>query len=82
MITINEWLFIAILVIGVIALIGFFWTKQAGFGKYTTSALLLIIVITISSLLYVTNKIEPETMVNIIFAIFGFAGGLFSGNNK
>ena len=76
--TINEWLMISIFIIGVGALIGFFCTKTKGFGKYTTSALLLILVVTISSLLYVGGKIEDETMANIIFAVFGFAGGLFT----
>ncbi len=79
--TANEWLTIGIFVIGVGTLIGFFVTKTPGFGKYTTSALLLILVVTISALLYAGGKIEGETMANIIFAVFGFAGGLFTGKN-
>lgn len=79
--TMNEWLMVGIFIIGVGSLIGFFVTKTPGFGKYTTSALLLILVVTISALLYVGGKIEGETMANIIFAVFGFAGGLFTGKN-
>jgi hypothetical protein len=79
--TINEWLMVGIFIIGAGSLIGFFITKTPGFGKYTTSALLLILVVTISALLYVGGKIEGETMANIIFAVFGFAGGLFTGKN-
>lgn len=80
--TINEWLMVGIFVIGAGALLGFFMTKTEGFGKYTTSALLLILVVTLSALLYVGGKIESETMANIIFAVFGFAGGLFTGKNS
>lgn len=79
--TLNEWLTLGIFIIGAGSLVGFFITKTPGFGKYTTSALLLILVVTISSLLYVGGKIEGETMANIIFAVFGFAGGLFTGKN-
>lgn len=80
--TANEWLSIGIFILGAGALLGFFVTKSEGFGKYTTSALLLILVVTISALLYVGGKIEGETMANIIFAVFGFAGGLFTGKNN
>jgi len=79
--TADDWLTIGIFVIGVGSLVGFFATKTEGFGKYTTSALLLILVVTVSALLYVGGKIESETMANIIFAVFGFAGGLFTGKN-
>lgn len=79
--TLNEWLTLGIFIIGAGSLVGFFITKTPGFGKYTTSALLLILVVTISALLYVGGKIEGETMANIIFAVFGFAGGLFTGKN-
>lgn len=80
--TFNEWLTLGVFVIGAGALVGFFVTKTEGFGKYTTSTLLLILVVTISALLYTANKIEGDTMANIIFAVFGFAGGLFTGKNS
>ncbi len=79
--TMNEWLMLGIFVIGTGALLGFFMTKTEGFGKYTTSALLLILVVTLSALLYVGGKIKSETIANIIFAVFGFAGGLFTGKD-
>lgn len=78
----SEWLLIGIFILGTGSLMGFFCTKTSGFGKYTTSALLLILVVTISSLLYVGGKIEGEIMGNIIFAVFGFAGGLFTGKEN
>ena len=70
-----------VFVIILVTLIGFFITKKEGFGKFTLSSLLLIMVISISSLLYIDNKIDEKIIVNIFFAIIGFAGGLFTSSN-
>ena len=77
----NEWLMLAIFIFGAACLFGFFRTKKAGFGRFTTSALLLILVVTISSMLFAGGKIDSTSMVNVIFAVFGFAGGLFTGKD-
>lgn len=79
--TINEWLMIAIFIIGAGSLIGFFATKTEGFGRFTTSVLLIIIVLTIASLMYAGGKLETNVIANILFAVFGFAGGLFTSKN-
>ena len=79
--TINEWLMIAIFIIGAGSLIGFFKTKTEGFGRFATSVLLIIIVLTIASLLYAGGKLEGNVMANVLFAVFGFAGGLFTSKN-
>ena len=79
--TINEWLMIAIFIIGAGSLIGFFITKTEGFGRFTTSVLLIIIVVTISSLMHAGGKLEANVIANILFAVFGFAGGLFTSKN-
>jgi hypothetical protein len=42
--TTNDWLLIAICLLGGGTLIGIFKTKAAGFGRYTTSAILLSLV--------------------------------------
>lgn len=76
--TINEWLMIAIFIIGAGSLVGFFKTKTGGFGRFTTSVLLIIIVVTIASLMYAAGKLDGNVMANVLFAVFGFAGGLFT----
>jgi hypothetical protein len=79
---ITAWLLLAIFVIGLIALIGFFLTKTKGFGCFNTSALLLILVVVVSALLYVAGKLGCQaTIANIFFAVIGFAGGLFTGKD-
>ncbi len=78
----NSWLVLAVFVISIVALIGFFVTKTAGFGRFTTAAFLLLLVLTISALLYSSGKLEPQILVNILFAIIGFAGGLFTHNKN
>ena len=72
---------LAIFVIGAGSLVGFFATKTEGFGRFTTSVLLIIVVVTIASLLYVGGKLDGNVMANVLFAVFGFAGGLFTSKN-
>lgn len=77
----NHWLMLAIFVLGGGSLIGFFKTKTGGFGRFTTSTLLVILVVTVSGLLYAGGKLEGQVMANVLFAVFGFAGGLFTSKN-
>ena len=77
-----AWLFGAIFVIGLVALIGFFVTKTEGFGRYTTSVLLLLLVLIISGLLFAADKLPGQVLANIFFAIVGFAGGLFTTRER
>jgi hypothetical protein len=75
----NDWLIIGISVLGVAALIGIFTTKTPGFGKYSTSVLLLSLVLFIAALFLAAGKIESSVFANIAFAVAGFAGGLITG---
>jgi hypothetical protein len=78
---IDCWLMLAVFILGIGSLIGFFVTKTSGFGRFTTSTLLVILVVTVSSLLYAGGKLEGQIMANVLFAVFGFAGGLFTSKN-
>jgi len=77
----NLWLMAAIFILGSAALIGFFKTKTEGFGRFTTSTLLILLVLIVSSLMYSAGRLEGQIMANVIFAVFGFAGGLFTSKN-
>lgn len=77
----QNWLLLGVFGLGAISLVGFFKTKKSGFGKYTTSALLLILVLTISSALYIGGGLQADVMANVFFALVGFAGGLFTGKD-
>lgn len=72
---------LAIFILGSASIIGFFKTKTEGFGRFTTSTLLIILVLIISALLYSSGKLEGQVMANVLFAVFGFAGGLFTSKN-
>ncbi len=78
---IDTWLMIAVFLIGGGSLIGFFKTKTPGFGRFSTSVLLIIIVVTLASLMYSAGKLDGQVTANILFAVFGFAGGLFTSKN-
>jgi hypothetical protein len=78
----NNWLLVSVFVIGITALLGFFITKTAGFGRFTTSTFLLLLVVIISGLFYSADKLQPDVLANIIFAVIGFAGGLFTKENS
>ena len=75
-------LLLAILIIGAIALVGFFRTKAKGLGRFTTSTLLLLLVIIIAALLFSAGQLHWQVMANILFAVIGFAGGLFTAKDS
>jgi len=79
----NEahWLMIGIFVLGAGSIFGFFKTKTEGFGRFTTSTLLILLVLTISALLYSSGKLGNQIMANVLFAVLGFAGGLFTSKS-
>lgn len=74
----NEWLIIFIFFIGLVALFGFLITKTKGFGQFSTSTFLILLVCIIASLMFAAGKIEVGLISNLFFSIIGFAGGLFT----
>ena len=76
--TTDLWLMLGIFTLGAGSLLGFFFTKTDGFGRFTTSTFLILLVVVLASLLYAAGKLEGQVMANVLFAVFGFAGGLFT----
>lgn len=77
-----DWLLLAVFVIGVTALVGFFATKTRGFGRFATSAFLLLLVVIISALCCAGDKLDAGVFSNLLFGVVGFAGGLFSRKER
>jgi hypothetical protein len=75
----NSALVLAVVTVGVVALVGFFWTKTKGFGRFATSTFLLLTVVIFTALMLAAGKMEGQIVANIFFATVGFAGGLFTG---
>ena len=69
---------ISVAVVFALVLIGFFLTKTKGFGKYTTATLLLILVLFIASVGFFQGKVDGASFCNLLAAVAGFAGGLFT----
>jgi hypothetical protein len=78
--TTNDYLIFSILLLGIIALIGIFKTKTQGFGRYSTSLIILILVLFFTALFFAAGKIESSVFANIVFSVAGFAGGLITNN--
>lgn len=78
----NTWLLISLAVFGLVIFGGFFHTKTRGFGRFATSALLMMTVVFITALLLVAGKIEARVLENVFFAVVGFAGGLITGKDS
>lgn len=74
----NAWLLLAVFTIGLVSIIGFFVKMKNGFGPFNTSALLLLLIVIVTSLLFITSKFEGQYLANIMFAVIGFSGGLFT----
>jgi hypothetical protein len=60
------------------ALIGFFVTKTAGFGKHTSGLLILMLVTFVGAFALSIGKIEWPSLANLLFAVAGFGGGIVS----
>lgn len=78
----SGWLLLAVLVVGLVALLGFFSTKKKGFGRFATSSFLLLLVLTITALLFAAGRLDGQVVANVFFAVIGFAGGLFTGRDS
>lgn len=78
----DTWLLLGVFVVGIASLIGFFVTKTKGYGRFATSTFLILVVIIVSSLMYSAGKLDGQIMANILFAVIGFAGGLFTGKDN
>ena len=68
----------AIVAIFALTLVGIFWTKTKGFGKYTTSTVILTLVLFVASVAFMSGRVEWGPLANILFAVSGFAGGLIT----
>ncbi len=73
---------IPIITLSVFALgtvIGIFLTKNPGFGRYTSSLLLLMVVLYLAAFFLLLGKVDQTVFINMAFAIAGYAGGLIQG---
>jgi hypothetical protein len=64
--------------VGLGAVTGVLVTKTAGWGKYSSSTLLLTLALFVAAILLVVGKLEPSSFSNVLFAIVGYAGGLIA----
>ena len=73
-----------VLMLGVFlfALCGFFGDKQEGYGPFNTSTLLIILTLMVSVVVFLVDETKKEDITKIIFAVIGFAGGLFASKDK
>jgi hypothetical protein len=70
-------LLIAVSVVGCVALGGFFCTKTQGWGKYTLSALLLLMAMLFASLCFAAGFLKADLFGSIMSGVIGFTAGLF-----
>ena len=78
----TTWQIIGLTVFAVATMIGIFVTKTPGFGKYSTSVVLLSVVVFIASFFLLFGLINSQVFVNILFAVAGFAGGLINAKKE
>lgn len=74
----DLFLLAAIFLLGLVVLVGILVTKKPGFGKFTTSTLLLAMVFVSAALFFAGGKIDSPLFGQIAFAVLGFAGGLLA----
>jgi hypothetical protein len=75
----TRYMLVALVVLFAGAIYGIFRTKTEGFGKYTTSVLILTLTLFVSTLALVLGKIDSQPFMSLLFAVAGYAGGLVTG---
>lgn len=78
----TDWGIIGLSIFGTATMVGIFLTKTPGFGKYSTSVVLLAVVVFVASLFLLLDKISSQVFANIMFAVAGYAGGLINGGKE
>lgn len=79
----NElWLALGVFLLGLPVLAGILATKTPGFGRFSTSVLLLAFAVTLAALFFAFGRIEASLFANVLFAIIGFAGGLLANRKE
>ena len=64
------------------ALLGFFKTKTSGFGRYNTSALMIIIALSFASIALIAGLMREQAFSSLLMAVIGFAGGMVVGKER
>ncbi len=81
---IPDNIIIIALILGVFlfALARFFDTKTEGFGRFTTSALIIMLALMVAVVVFLIDPTRGEDVAKIIFTVTGFAGGLLVGKSE
>jgi hypothetical protein len=75
---IEGWSLAALVIVFLAALWVIWKTKTPGFGPYTTSVLVLTLVLFVAAVALLLKPADSEPLVNVLFAVAGFAGGLIA----
>ncbi|MCB1560873.1 MAG: hypothetical protein KDI75_07240 [Xanthomonadales bacterium] len=73
---------LAVTVLGAISLIGYFWTKTKGFGRYNSSVLTVILAICFGAIGLVSGLLPGQAFAGLLMAAVGFAGGMVVGKEQ
>jgi hypothetical protein len=73
---------ICLTVLGIAAIIGILVTKTPGWGRYSSSVLILALALFVAANFLVIGKLEASIFANIVFAVVGYAGGVINGKKE
>jgi hypothetical protein len=73
---------LAVTVVFTVALIGFFKTKTPGWGAYTTSILLLLLILFVAGVAFAVGQVDWPSASGLLLAIAGYAGGIVTTMDK
>jgi len=80
--TTESLLIVVLALLAIVTVIGIFATKTKGFGRYSTSLVLLSSALFLGALFLAIGKIEGASFMNILFAVAGYAGGLIAPSKE
>ncbi len=65
-----------------LVLCGFFKTKTPGFGRFTTSTLLITLALMVASVGFIFEGVSGDDITKIVIMVIGFSGGLLARKDK
>lgn len=80
--TLEKWLLVVVLLISGGAIVGIIKTKTRGWGRFSTSVLLLTLVLFTTTIALVSGRMQLPEVANLLFAVAGFGGGLLTGKDE
>ncbi len=76
---VEQQVFYAVVLLGIVVTVAAFWRMKGGYGPYNLRAAVLPLVITLSVLLALSGRAHGDAAIGLLGAVAGYLFGLKDG---